>query len=110
VAHGKVALDDLREAKRTLPLAHLLEEASPSESAWLTSYLEKAPDDRTDEELDTVLALMHEHGSIDAATASAAGLAAGARSVFGVAFTDAVSAGHARFVGDLVDFVVQRDA
>jgi geranylgeranyl diphosphate synthase type II len=107
--HGKVALDDLHEAKRTLPLAHVLEHASPSESAWLSTYLGKAPDERSDADLATVLALMHEHGSIDAATASAYGLAAGARSVFGVAFGDAVSPDHARFVGELVNFVVDRD-
>ena len=51
---------------------------------------------------------MHTHGSIETATRWADGLAAGARLAFPQAFARAVSPFHARFVEQLIDFVVAR--
>jgi hypothetical protein len=52
--------------------------------------------------------MMHRHGSIGAASAWADGLAAGARAAFPSAFANAVSPFHARFIEQLIDFVVER--
>ena len=106
--HGKDALADLREGKRTLLLVHLLGVAAPDERRWLEGYLRTRASDRSEEDVRQVLALMHEHGSVEVAAAWADGLAAGAKAVFPAAFRAAASPFHARFVEGLVDFVVER--
>jgi geranylgeranyl diphosphate synthase type II len=107
-AHGKEALADLREGKRTLLLVHLLGAASGEERRWLEQFLTTSPTHRTIDDARSVLELMQAHGSVATATAWADGLAAGARAAFPAAFSRAVSPFHARFVEQLIDFVVER--
>ena len=108
-ACGKEPLSDLREAKRTLPLIHLVGAVMGEERMWLDAFLASAAEARTDADVDEVLALMHRHGSIDAASAWADGLAAGARAVFPAALADAVSPFHTRFIEQMIEFVVDRE-
>lgn len=109
-AHGKEHLSDLREGKRTLALGHLLGAADGEERRWLQAFLAADAGARTDADCLAVLELMRAHGSIEAASAWADGLAAGARAAFPAAFARAVSPAHAGFVERLVDFVVERAA
>jgi geranylgeranyl diphosphate synthase type II len=109
-AHGKQAWSDVREGKRTLPLIHLVEAATPDERAWLGEFLASPPGARDPDSVAHVVALMHEHGSIDAARVWADALAGAARAAFGPAFARSVSPFHARCVEQVVDFVVERDA
>ena len=106
--HGKDAMADLREGKRTLLLVHLLGAADSDERQWLQGFLATPSSERSDEDVRRVLDLMHAHGSITAATAWADGLAAGARAAFPEAFAHAVSPFHVRFIEQLIDFVVAR--
>jgi geranylgeranyl diphosphate synthase type II len=109
-AHGKEPLDDLREGKRTLLLAHLLGAVTGTERTWLESYLAAEPPARTPADVERVLTLMRAHGSVETASAWADGLAAGARAAFGDAFAGAASRFHARFVEQLVNFAVARES
>ena len=106
--HGKEALADLREGKRTLLLVHLLGAAEPEERRWLEGYLATASNERSDDDVRTVHGLMRAHGSVEAASAWADGLAAGARAAFPEAFAHVVSRFHARFIEQLIDFVIER--
>ncbi|MDP1819053.1 MAG: polyprenyl synthetase family protein [Acidimicrobiales bacterium] len=107
-AHGKEAMADLREGKRTLLLVHLLGAVAPDERRWLEAYLATPAQERTPADAEAVLALLHAHGSIETATAWSDGLAEGARAAFPAAFAHAVSPFHARFVEQLIDYVVAR--
>lgn len=106
--HGKEQLADLKEGKRTLALVHLLEVAAPEERVAVEAVLATPTAARTDDDARAVHELMVRHGSIDAATAWADGLAAAARAAFPAAFERAASRFHATFVEQLIDFVVAR--
>lgn len=108
--HGKEARSDVREGKRTLPLIHLVGVAGGDERAWLRRFLERAPHDRTDADVETVLDLMAVHQSIDVARGWADGLLIGARAAFGPAFARSVSPFHARCIEQMIDYVVEREA
>lgn len=107
-AHGKESLADLREGKRTLLLIHLLSVSGRDERRWLESFLATPAAERTTADVHSVLELMRHHGSIEAASAWADGLVAGARAAFAPAFADAVSRFHARFIEQMIEFVVVR--
>jgi geranylgeranyl diphosphate synthase type II len=106
--HGKESLADLREGKRTLVLVHLLGSTDGDERRLLESFLGLPAGQRTQADIDEVLKLIRRHGSIEAASAWADGLAAGARAAFPSAFEHVVSRFHARFIEDMIDFVVAR--
>lgn len=107
-AHGKEPCSDLREAKRTLPLIHLIAHCPAPYAPWLSEFLEVTPAERTAADVDRVLALMEHCGSIAAARACADGLTAGARAEFAGAFARATSPFHRRGIEQLIDFMVQR--
>lgn len=107
-AHGKDALADLREGKRTLLLVHLLGVVDDDERRWVEAYLARRAEDRTEDDVRGLRDLLRAHGSIEAASAWADGLAAAARAAFPPAFTCAVSPFHVRFIEQLIDFVVVR--
>lgn len=78
------------------------------ERRLLESFLALPAGQRTQADIDEVLKLIRRHGSIEAASAWADGLAAGARAAFPSAFEHVVSRFHARFIADMIDFVVAR--
>jgi geranylgeranyl diphosphate synthase type II len=106
--HGKELRADLREGKRTLILIHLLGAARGDDRSRLGRILALSPERRTHDVTDELLDLIRRYGSIEAASAWADGLAAGARAAFPLAFEHAVSPFHTRFVEQMIDFVVVR--
>jgi geranylgeranyl diphosphate synthase type II len=78
--YGKEPLGDLLEGKRTLMLIHLMRSISKDRRAQLLTWLRRPRSERTFEESQAVLALMHEVGSIQyAQTVAARHAAHGAR-------------------------------
>jgi len=75
---GKAFGNDIREGKRTLLVIHALREAEPADRKQLESIL--TANSVTDEEIEMVLSLLQETGSIDHALETAERLAADARS------------------------------
>ena len=108
-AHGKEPLADLREGKRTLMVVHVLGAATPSERRWIQQLLATPASERTTTDLRDLFELMQRHGSIETASSWAGGLAAGAQAAFPAAFAHVVSGYHARFIEELIDFVIERD-
>lgn len=107
-AHGKDPCSDLREAKRTLPLIHLIGHCPPEHAGWLREFLAATPAERGVADLERVLDLMQRCGSIAVARGWAEGLAVGARVEFAAAFDRATSPFHRRGIEQLIDFMVQR--
>jgi hypothetical protein len=89
-------------------LVHLLGSATGPERAFLGGYLARPAAHRSDADVATVLDLMHAHSSIEVANAWADTLASAARAAFLPAFAPAASRFHARFVEELIAFVVTR--
>lgn len=106
--YGKDINDDVREGKRTLMLIHLLGTAPAADRQWLVDYLGRPEDDRTDSQVARVVALMHEHGSIDFAVAYGHGIAAAAHEAFEPAFGDVAASPHLDFVRGLVPYMLER--
>jgi hypothetical protein len=72
------------------------------------AYGAPGPAARPADLLDHYAELVSAAPGIEAASAWADGLAAGARAAFPSAFERAVSRFHARFIEDMIDFVVAR--
>lgn len=106
--HGKDALGDVREGKRTLMLIHLLGEASPAERAWLVDFLARAEAERGDDDVACVHRLMLRHGSLEFAATYADGLARAGVAVFDEAFADVPASEHVAFVRNLAPYLISR--
>ena len=74
-AYGKEFAGDLFEAKRTLVLAHALANAAPSEAAEAIARLRPPREQRSDDDVEWLLALFERHGSLEYAQARAETLA-----------------------------------
>jgi len=108
--HGKDALGDIREGKRTLMLLHLLGAVTSARRAWLVAFLAEPEDARTDADVDQVLAWMDEHGSLDFARGYADRLAAAAEAAFAEAFADVPASEHVEFIHALIPYMLERTA
>lgn len=106
--HGKDALDDIREGKRTLMLLHLLEHASSDDRAWLVAYLASPEAERRPVDVKHVWQLMQRHGSIEFTEQFAAGIELAAKAAFGAAFADVPDSTHLRFIRGLVPYMLSR--
>lgn len=107
--YGKESLGDLREGKRTLMLIHLLASASPRDRRRVTDYLALEPSARSGEVAGEILVLMEEYGSIGFATEFSRGIARAAGVAYEEAFGATPDSAARRFVGQLVDYMVERD-
>jgi geranylgeranyl diphosphate synthase type II len=107
--HGKDALGDIREGKRTLMLLHLLG-AADAEREWLVAFLGAAEAQRGDADVARVHALMLEHGSLEFAQAYAQELAAAAGEALDEAFADLPDSPHVDFIRALVPYMLARSA
>lgn len=74
---GKTLGQDLRQGKATLPLLHLLEHSSELDRQLVKDRMETRS--LTDDDLDRIIHLMHEHGSITYAMGRAKALVAAAK-------------------------------
>jgi geranylgeranyl diphosphate synthase type II len=106
--YGKEIGGDLWEGKRTLILTHALGQAGGGERKRLEEILRKPRIGRMQREVDWMLGLLTDTGSIDKARRAARELAAAARLEFDVAYELAPESADKDFLRKLADYVVRR--
>jgi geranylgeranyl diphosphate synthase, type II len=106
--YGKEILGDLYEGKRTLPLVHLLANATGADRALVRDYLHRNRSERSPELVGTVRALMDDYGSIAYTTEYAEGILLVAEEYFEEAFADAKPGPDLDFLRALVPYVWAR--
>ncbi|HEY7582445.1 MAG TPA: polyprenyl synthetase family protein [Acidimicrobiia bacterium] len=107
--YGKEILGDLYEGKRTLMIIHLLSVADEDERAWLDSFLSAARGKRSPEQVQAMLKMMGDHGSIEFAREFSKGVAAAAREAFDAAFDGLGPSEDLRFIRELIPYMLDRD-
>ncbi|MGO8767862.1 MAG: polyprenyl synthetase family protein [Mycobacterium sp.] len=107
-AYGKEILGDLYEGKRTLPLVHLLANATGADRTLVRDYLRRSRTDRSRELVHSVRALMDSYGSIAFTTEYAEGILLVAEEYFEQAFVDARPGPDLDFLRALVPYVWAR--
>jgi geranylgeranyl diphosphate synthase, type II len=106
--YGKEILGDLYEGKRTLPLVHLLANATGADLPLVRDYLRRNRSERSPELVGTVRALMDDYGSITYTTEYAEGILLVAEEYFEQAFADARPGPDLDFLRALVPYVWAR--
>jgi geranylgeranyl diphosphate synthase type II len=106
--HGKEALDDIREGKRTLMLLHLLGAASDAERGWLVAYLGSAEAQRHADDVELVWQLMRRYRSVEVTQQLAAGIELAAMAAFDAAFAAVAESHHVHFLRGLVPYMLAR--
>ena len=107
-AYGKEILGDLYEGKRTLPLVHLMANATGADCALVRDYLRRNRSDRSRELVHSVRALMDSYGSIAFTNEYAEGILLVAEEYFEQAFADARPGPDLDFLRALVPYVWAR--
>ena len=107
--YGKEILGDLYEGKRTLMIIHLLSVVGEQERAWLDSFLSADRGKHSAEQVQTVLGMMRQHGSIEFAREFSKGVAAAARQAFDAAFECLQPSEDLRFIEELIPYMLDRD-
>jgi geranylgeranyl diphosphate synthase, type II len=107
-AYGKEILGDLFEGKRTLPLVHLMANATGADLALVRDYLGRNRSDRTADMVRAVRMLMDDYGSIVFTTEYAEGILLVAEDYFTQAFADARPGQDLDFLRALVPYVWAR--
>jgi len=81
-AYGKEIAGDIYEGKRTLMLIHLLKKCSAAEKKKIVKIMNKPREKKTKAEVEWILSLMREYGSIEYAKRAAGRYAAKAKQLF----------------------------
>jgi geranylgeranyl diphosphate synthase type II len=108
--YGKEIAGDILEGKRTLMLIHMLNSCSYPERSRVTNTLSKERSAKTKDEMEYILDLMKEYGSIDHGKKTAMQFAAESKNIL----TDHISPNFksesaANAISQLVDFVINRE-
>jgi geranylgeranyl diphosphate synthase, type II len=106
--YGKEIGGDLWEGKRTLILTHALGHAGSGERKRLAEILKKSRTGRLQREVDWMLGLLTETGSIDRARTAAQELAAAGRLEFDTAYESAPESADKEFLREFANYVVRR--
>jgi geranylgeranyl diphosphate synthase type II len=106
--YGKEILGDLYEGKRTLTLVHLLSVANDADRALLRHYLTLAREERSEDLVRTIRAMMDDYGSISFTSEFAEGILLVAEDYFEQAFVDAQPGADLEFLRALVPYVWAR--
>jgi geranylgeranyl diphosphate synthase type II len=107
-SYGKEILGDLYEGKRTLPLVHLMANATGADRALVRDYLRRNRSDRSSGLVGSIRALMDDYGSIAFTTEYAEGILLVAEDYFEQAFADARPGPDLDFLRALVPYVWAR--
>jgi len=107
--YGKEIGGDLWEGKRTLILAHGLGNAEPRERARLEAILEKPRARRLGREVDWMLGLLKQTGSLEYAARAARDLAQAAAQEFEIAYAAATENADKCFLRSLVFYMIERE-
>jgi geranylgeranyl diphosphate synthase type II len=108
--YGKEIDGDLYEGKRTLPLIHLLRNASAGDRATVDRYVRLERSERSAEMIAEIRALLDEYGSVEFAAAYARGIAGAALGAFETAFADARPGPDREFVRAVIPYMLDRKA
>jgi len=106
--YGKELNGDIREAKRTLMLIHLMRHATPLERARLTEALAAPRDERRDTDVAWVRQCMDSYGSIDYARQIAHGLAGAAMHESQLLYSGLPDSRDKRFLEGLATWMLER--
>ncbi len=104
----KAPLSDIREAKHTLMMIHLLATAGQRDRAMLSAFMAESQSERTADKCARVLEMMHINGSVEYARIFGAEMAASARMSFSEAFSGAPSSEHLSVLRGLTEYVLTR--
>jgi geranylgeranyl diphosphate synthase type II len=107
--YGKETAGDIWEGKRTLMLTHVVRSCRDSERQRILRTMAKPRRKKTAAEVGFVLKMMHQHGSIDYAREVSKAYARKARNLFSRDFADLPASPHKEFLGEAIDFVIERD-
>ena len=108
-AYGKEIAGDLYEGKRTLVLIHLLSKLKGEEKQKVLSAMGKKRGEKTKEEMDFVLGLLHQKGSIDYGKKISLKYAQEARELFDKKFAFLPDSQAKQNIVELIDFIVNRE-
>jgi geranylgeranyl diphosphate synthase type II len=107
-SYGKEILGDLYEGKRTLPLVHLLANATGPDLVLVRDYLRRNRSERSAQMVGAVRALMDDYGSLRFTSEYAEGILLVAEEYFEQAFADAQPGPDLDFLRALVPYVWAR--
>ncbi|MGI9434870.1 MAG: polyprenyl synthetase family protein [Geminicoccaceae bacterium] len=108
--YGKERCGDIWEAKRTLMLIYLLQDATPEENADLQAILAKPRNDRRADEVVWICDQMEKYGCIERAQQFAHGLAGAASNEFAVLYDGLPDSRDKRFIRGLITWVFERNS
>ncbi len=108
-SYGKENAGDLWEGKRTLMLIELMHRTRGRERDRLIRVMSAARQDKTESQIQWVLAIMRKHGCLERARATLRRFAVRARSLFDRAMGDLPETSHKRFLEQMVNYVIDRD-
>jgi geranylgeranyl diphosphate synthase, type II len=106
--YGKEIDGDLYEGKRTLPLIHLLRNASGGDRDTVDRYVRLERPQRTEGMVSEIRRLLEDYGSIEFAAAYARGIAGAALDAFETAFAEAHPGPDREFVRAIVPYMLDR--
>jgi geranylgeranyl diphosphate synthase type II len=106
--YGKEINGDLYEGKRTLPLIHLMANATGADRATVDSYIAMDREQRSADIVGAMRSMMDAYGSIDFTLEYARGIASEAYDAFDAAFASAAPSAHRDFVRDLIPYMLNR--
>lgn len=107
--YGKETAGDIREGKRTLMLIRLVERCPPRERARVVRIMAKDREDKTDAEVEEVLALMRRHGCLDYGREVSQSFARKARAIFERDLGHLPETPHKAFLRAMIEYVIERD-
>lgn len=105
---GKELAGDIDEGKRTLILAHLLQNCTQVEKELVISIYKKNRQEKTKEELSLVLKLMHSYGSVKYAQSKARNYSKQALEIFSKNTSHLENSPYKSHIQELISFVVNR--
>jgi geranylgeranyl diphosphate synthase type II len=106
--YGKEIDGDLYEGKRTLPLIHLLRNASGTDRRTIDRYVRLERSERTAAMVSAIRRLLDDYGSIAFAAEYARGIAGAALGAFEAAFATADAGPDRDFIRAAVPYMVER--
>lgn len=109
LAYGKESCGDLWEAKWTLMLIDVAASLSPEEAPRFDAYLRAPREERSESDVQWILARMHDIGAIRNAQMFARGLAGAARRELSGLLSALPDGRDKRFMRDLVTWTFRRD-
>jgi geranylgeranyl diphosphate synthase, type II len=108
-SYGKELLGDLREGKRTLMIIHAQRQLQGADAARLRAFLGQRRADRAEADVQWLYDRLVEHGSIDAARATALELASAARQEARTVLAEIPDGADKTLLLTLPDYVVTRE-